>query len=149
MRRAISALFREVRRLQALRPPFPASGDRLDAITVDSESNGRRYGANGDYLRSPAGAMGEWQVMPATARAPGFGVRPWNGSPDDLARVGRDYRRAMERRYSGDPARMWAAYNAGPGRVDGALRGGGNWLRRLPPETQSYVTRNMARLRGP
>lgn len=121
----------------------------LDRITIHSESGGRRYGRDGDYLRSSAGAMGEWQVMPETARDPGFGIRPWNGTPDDLARVGADYRRAMERRYNGDPAMMWAAYNAGPGRVDQARRRGGeNWLQYMPRETQNYVARNMRALRG-
>lgn len=124
------------------------SGD-LDRITVQSESGGRRYGRDGGYLRSPVGAMGEWQVMPATARDPGFGIRPWNGTPDDLARVGRDYRVAMERRYNGDPAKMWAAYNAGPGRVDAAMRRhGSNWLNAMPKETRDYVAKNMRLLRG-
>lgn len=134
----------EVRRPR--RVAFPA--DSLDRITVQAESGGRRYGANGDYLRSPAGAMGEWQVMPATARDPGYGVRPWNGSPDDLARVGRDYRGAMERVFNRDPAKMWAAYNAGPGRVEQAIeRRGANWLQDMPAETRRYVARNMRALR--
>jgi soluble lytic murein transglycosylase len=91
--------------------------------------------------------MGEWQVMPATARDPGFGIRPWNNTPDDLARVGRDYRQAMERRYNGDVARMWAAYNAGPGRVDAAIaRHGNDWLRHMPEETRNYVARNLRAL---
>lgn len=126
------------------------SGADLDGITVDSESRGKRYGANGQLLRSPVGAMGEWQVMPATARNPGFGVRPWDGrSHDDLARVGKDYRRAMETRYDGDAAKMWGAYNAGPGRVDGLVRRHGNdWLRYAPRETRNYVQRNVRRLRG-
>ena len=128
--------------------PFPAN--RMDAITMQSESGGRRYGSGGGLLRSPVGAMGEMQVMPATARDPGYGVRPWDGrSPDDLARVGRDYRRAMEREFNGDPAAMWAAYNAGPGRVQEAMRRGGqNWLRLMPSETQNYVAKNLRALRG-
>jgi len=117
----------------------------LDAITMDAESRGRRYGANGELLRSPAGAMGEMQVMPETARNPGFGVRPWNGSdPEDLARVGRDYRGAMENRYDGDLAKMWGAYNWGPGNVDRAVnRFGTDWLANAPRETQGYVRRNL------
>lgn len=121
----------------------------LDRVTVQSESGGRRYGRDGDYLRSPAGAMGEWQVMPATARDPGFGIRPWNGTPDDLARVGADYRRAMQRRYNNNLPMMWAAYNAGPGRVDEARRRHGDrWLENMPRETQDYVARNMRAIRS-
>jgi soluble lytic murein transglycosylase len=84
------------------------------------------------------------QVMPATARDPGFGLRPANpNDPNDMNRLGREYRAEMQRRYGGDLAKMWAAYNAGPGRVDQAVKSGGNWLRRLPRETQDYVTRNL------
>lgn len=86
------------------------------------------------------------QVMPATARDPGFGIRPSNGTQADDVRVGKEYRAAMHRRYQGDPAKMWAAYNAGPGRVDQALRNGEGWLSALPAETRNYVTRNMRQL---
>lgn len=90
------------------------------------------------------------QVMPATARDPGFGLRPANpNDPNDMNRLGREYRATMERRYRGDPAKMWAAYNAGPGRVDNLLqRHGGNWLNHAPTETRNYVSRNLRALRG-
>ncbi len=117
---------------------------------MQSESGGRRYGSGGGLLRSPVGAMGEMQVMPATARDPGFGIRAWDGrSPDDLARVGREYRAKMEQRYGGDPAKMWGAYNAGPGRIDSLLqRYGDRWLDYAPAETRNYVTKNLRALRG-
>lgn len=129
---------------------FPVSGSRLDHVTMQGESGGRRYGADGNLLRSPAGAMGEMQVMPSTARDPGFGIRPWDGSsPDDLARVGRDYRGVMQRRYGGDTAKMWGAYNWGPGNVDKAVqRYGDNWLDAAPPETRAYITGNRRKLMG-
>jgi len=86
--------------------------------------------------------------MPGTANDPGFGVRPIQGNSEaDRARVGRDYLAAMHRRYGGDLAKMWAAYNAGPGALDRALSAGGNWLRHLPKETQDYVAANLAALR--
>lgn len=86
--------------------------------------------------------------MPATARDPGFGVAPAKGNnPQEFNRVGREYLAALHRRYGGDPAKMWAAYNAGPGAVDKALSAGGNWLRQLPRETQNYVASNLAALR--
>ena len=126
---------------------FRANAKGLNAITMQAESGGRRYGKGGRLLRSPVGAMGEMQVMPATAREPGFGIRPWQGGADDLARVGREYRAKMEQRYGGDYAKMWAAYNAGPGRVDSAVkRGGRNWLRFMPAETRAYVNKNMRAL---
>lgn len=98
---------------------------------------------------SPAGAMGRMQVMPATARDPGFGIRPSNGTPADLERVGREYRAAMQNRYGGDLAAMWSAYNAGPGRTDAAMqRHGANWLNYMPAETRAYVARNMRQVRS-
>jgi soluble lytic murein transglycosylase len=87
------------------------------------------------------------QVMPSTARSPGFGIRPSNGTPEDDVRVGQEYRAAMQRRYGGDVAKMWAAYNAGPGRVDQALRQP-DWFHALPYETQKYVASNMRALGG-
>jgi len=79
-----------------------------------------------------------------TARDPGFGIRSWHGGADDLARVGRDYRAAMQQRYGGDLAKMWAAYNWGPGNLDRAIAAhGGNWLSAVPAETRDYIRRNM------
>jgi soluble lytic murein transglycosylase len=81
------------------------------------------------------------QVMPATARNPGFGVKPaQNNSPAEYNRVGNEYLAAMKRRY-GNADKAAAAYNAGPGRVDHALSMGANWLGSLPLETQNYVAR--------
>lgn len=121
-------------------------------ITLHSESRGRRYGPDGQLLTSSAGAQGEMQVMPGTQTDPGFGVRPAaDNSPEEIARVGEDYLGAMLRRYNNDPALAWAAYNAGPGRVDAALEAGGanGWLARMPGETQAYVQRNMQMLGQP
>jgi soluble lytic murein transglycosylase len=96
---------------------------------------------------SPKGARGLMQVMPATARDPGFGIRPSDGSQADDVRVGREYRAAMQDRYGGDARKMWAAYNAGPGRVDAAIRQhGANWLQAMPAETRNYVAQNMRTL---
>ncbi len=98
---------------------------------------------------SPKGARGLMQVMPETARDPGFGIRPSDGSQADDVRVGREYRAAMERKYGGDPAKMWGAYNAGPGRVDNLLqRYGDRWLDYAPRETRNYVRNNMRMLGG-
>lgn len=98
---------------------------------------------------SRKGARGLMQVMPSTARNPGFGIHPSNGTPADDVRVGREYRAAMQTRYNGNAARMWGAYNAGPGRLDRLLdRHGDSWLNFAPRETQTYVRSNMRKLRG-
>lgn len=93
---------------------------------------------------SPKGARGLMQVMPSTARDPGFGIRPSDGSQADHVRVGREYRAEMQQRYGGDLRKMWAAYNAGPGRVDALIaRHGDNWLEHAPAETRAYVRKNI------
>jgi soluble lytic murein transglycosylase-like protein len=87
-------------------------------------------------LVSPAGAIGEMQLMPSTARR--LGVDP----ADSLQnyRGGAAYLQSLMRRYDGDLIRTLAAYNAGPGAVD---RYGG-----IPPfrETQAYVAAILDRL---
>jgi soluble lytic murein transglycosylase-like protein len=85
------------------------------------------------------------QVMPSTAANPGFGIAPaQSDTPQEYDRVGQAYLRALHMRYGGDPAKMWAAYNAGPGTVDRALQTHGpNWFQALPPETRNYVRSNL------
>lgn len=129
----------------------PTDMDRVLQITMQTESGGRRYGSDGKMLTSPKGAKGEMQVMDATNRDPGFGVTPAkDDTPDERARVGREYMGAMVKKYEGDLTRAWAAYNAGPGRVDEAMAAAakeGNpsaWLSKLPKETQDYVRKNAA-----
>lgn len=123
---------------------------RLHAITERAESGGRDLNARGGVLTSSAGARGRMQVLDSTNGDPGYGVRPArDNSLAERARVGRDYFSALYRHY-GSPALAWAAYNAGPGRVDQARRSGGDWLSRLPAETQRYVANNIRQLqRGP
>lgn len=132
--------------------PVPPSGAgdpaRMYSITAQTESGNKDY-VGGKLITSPKGAQGRMQVMPGTQTDPGFGIRPAkDNSPDELARVGRDYLDAMMKRYGGDPAKAWAAYNAGPGAVDKALAGGGDWLSKMPAETRAYVGKNVAALGG-
>lgn len=95
---------------------------------------------------SPVGARGTMQTMPGTLRDPGFGVTPArNDSPQELERVGRDFLKAMLRRYNGNITLALAAYNAGPGTVDdwlaGTNRTGKNPSKvRLPDPRKSGVT---------
>lgn len=84
---------------------------------------------------SPRGAVGIAQIMPDTARDPGYGIQPISDRTDPEAslRFGAQYMRAMLDEYGGDYGLALAAYNAGPGTVNKA---GG-----IPPiaETQNYV----------
>jgi hypothetical protein len=105
---------------------------------MEKESGGRRYDKEGNLLTSSKGALGEMQVMPATARDPGFGIRPArDNSPDELRRVGDEYAAVLLDRYR-DPKLAMIAYNMGPGATDRWLASGAD-PRRLPKETQGYI----------
>lgn len=74
--------------------------------------------------RSPAGAQGIAQIMPATAR--GWGVNP-SDPIASLDAAAKNMRRYVDQ--YGSYRNALVAYNAGPGRVGGAL----------PAETQNYI----------
>ena len=127
----------------------PGDMDRLTNIVMGIESAGRRYDASGKLIEGPATkygtAKGEMQVLDGTSRDPGYGVKPAaDDSPEERARVGRDYLAAMVREYDGDVSKALAAYNWGPGNLDRAVKEHGpNWLQAAPEETRSYVERGV------
>lgn len=137
----------------------PATQDKppLTGVVESLESGGKRYDKEGNLLTSPKGAQGEMQVMPATAKNPGYGVTPVkDDSPEELARVGRDYLGAMTARYQ-DPALVLAAYNAGPGKVDEWIKKYGDprtgqitasdWASKIPfEETAKYVANGLSKV---
>ena len=114
-----------------------------DLIVEHSRRNGVRQSlvraviqvesAFNPLARSPKGAIGLMQLMPATARQ--FGVtNAYN--PEENVRAGVAYLRQLLDRYDNDEVLALAAYNAGPGAVD---RHGQS----VPPyqETKNYVLR--------
>lgn len=105
----------------------------IEAV-MEAESRGRTT-LGGRPIRSPAGAMGLMQLMPATwselrARL-GLGADP--DDPRDNILAGTFYLRLMYDRF-GYPG-LFAAYNAGPGRYAEHLAG----RRALPVETVGYL----------
>lgn len=126
------------RELAAFDPTSPERRSLLEAIE-QVESGGREDAV------SEAGARGPMQIMPETARDPGFGIAPIGDGIDDPEtnrRFGAEYFDAMMLKYEGDTDKALAAYNAGPGAVDRAVRDHGeDWLAAMPQETQEYLPR--------
>lgn len=107
---------------------------QLVIAVADAETRCRHVGQ-----RSPKGAIGLMQLMPATARR--FGApHPWDIEQNIAA--GTAYLAWLHERYGGDLNLVLAAYNAGEGAVD---RHGG-----VPPfaETRAYVARILGALGG-
>lgn len=88
------------------------------------ESGGRDI--QGPVTRSGERAQGPRQIMPATARDPGFGVKPLAPGADvtEQRRFSDDYFNAMLKRYGGDRDAARIAYNGGPARADAWLKAG-------------------------
>jgi murein DD-endopeptidase MepM/ murein hydrolase activator NlpD len=120
-------------------PQPNAPGDLIDqarqaAINagIDPEIFTRQIQQESNFnpnAKSPAGALGIAQFMPATAQ--GLGIDPMNAAQSLVGAAQEDARRLQQ--YGGDWAKTLASYNAGPGAV--AQYGG------VPPyqETQDYV----------
>ena len=88
-------------------------------------------------IRSPAGAIGLMQIMPATGRALAKTLNvPWRGNltlidPTVNVRFGTYYLKQQLERF-GHPALATAAYNAGPNRVT-------TWLPKMPMALDLWV----------
>jgi hypothetical protein len=116
----------------------PRGIEALTQYVLAKESGGRRYDKSGNLLTSSKGAEGEMQVMPMTQRDPGFGVKAArDNSPEEKARVGRDYLAALYNKY-GDEKLAAIAYNMGPGATDKWLKAGAD-INKLPKETRGYI----------
>ena len=114
------------------------SDDQYLSYILQKESRGRDYDSEGRLLRSPKGAMAAMQVMPDTARDPGFGIKPArDNSPEELNRVGRQLALKLRQRYGNDRDALMA-YNWGPGNVDKWIAAG-RPASMVPRETRNYV----------
>jgi membrane-bound lytic murein transglycosylase MltF len=111
---------------------FLVPGEAVEEIAyVESRHNPRAV--------SPAGAQGLMQVMPATARDPGFGVEPLENPWDaeENRRFGREYFSALLQEF-GSVKLALMAYNWGPYNVERWIDHGRpeHWV---PDETKRYV----------
>lgn len=122
----------------------PAGADPL-AGGIDPNAVQQVESGGNPNAVSPAGASGPMQTMPGTLLDPGFGVTPARPGPDgkvtpqEKARVGKDYLSALQSHY-GNNALALLAYNWGPGKVDSWVKSGMDF-NKLPPESQQYLGR--------
>lgn len=118
----------------------------------------RQESAFDDQARSPVGARGLMQLMPATAKQVAQKYKmtvntDWlTSNPDYNIRLGSLYLQQMLDRFGGSYPLALAAYNAGPSRVDQWLKEYGDprngkidmidWIEMIPfEETRNYVQR--------
>lgn len=108
----------------------------------------------GKLVTSPVGAQGISQLMPSTAKNPGYGITPVKDESEaEYLRVGKEYLSAMYRKY-GDWEKALAAYNSGSGNVDKALgkaeRFERDWKEFLPKpkETLPYIEKILGEKRA-
>src|SRR4029079_17632648 len=125
------------------RPASPKAAAYEDLIVRHSEAHSlspdfvraviQAESAFNPYARSPKGAMGLMQLMPATA----VEYRVTNAyDPAQNIRAGVAYLKSLMTRFNDDVSLPLAAYNAGPGAVE-------KYGRTVPPykETRNYVAR--------
>jgi len=106
------------------------------------------------FARSPAGAAGIWQFMPATAKQAGLRRDWWVDDRRDIVaatEAALDYLSELQQRFDGDWLLALSAYNAGSARVNKAIRLNQSqgepvdfWHLPLPEETRSYVPKLIA-----
>jgi soluble lytic murein transglycosylase-like protein len=116
------------------------SNDPLIQSVIIQESGGDSKAV------SRVGAQGLMQIMPNTAKQPGFGVKPLKDAfdPQENVRFGTEYLSAMQNRY-GNTRDALIAYNWGVGNTDKWLKAGAN-IDKLPKETRNYFSSVMGRL---
>ncbi|EIZ8816833.1 transglycosylase SLT domain-containing protein [Cronobacter sakazakii] len=101
---------------------------QLFSAMIWQESGGNQYGKDGAPLVSPKGAVGVAQVMedtgPEAARLAGvpWDREKWLNDPRYNARLGQAYFGAQMQKYDNNQVLAVAAYNAGPGAVDGWIK---------------------------
>ena len=129
----------------------PSQAETLSSVMgnlFQTESNGVHRRADGSLTRSPRGALGIAQIMPATAAKPGYGMKPidlQNTTPEQQQAWATDYITRIGKAHNFSVPQAVAAYNAGPGAVTKAIDkanakgGSGNFIDYLPAETRAYV----------
>lgn len=133
-----------------------SNSDRAFNIALGTESNHQQFAPDGvTPLTSSAGAIGIAQVMPATGpEAAKLAGLEWDETKFRTdakynATIGKAYFDKQLRDNGGNLSMAYAAYNAGPGALQNAIKEAEkegkpqDWVTYLPRETQDYVQKNM------
>lgn len=135
-------------------PPQKDVVEEVFPKLLQAESKGKHLDESGKLIKSAVGAEGISQLMPSTAKNPGYGIEGVKDkSEEEYLRVGKEYLRKLYTKF-GDMEKALAAYNAGVGNVikaEGkADRFGGNWKDYLPKkqETLPYLERILGNTNG-
>lgn len=139
-----------------LKGDFPltnSSTGELDMRAVGIvESNGKHRNADGSLVTSPAGAQGQFQLMPDTGKelAAKRGVEYNPDDPEQHAQLARDYAGQLSKKYQSETL-AGAAYNWGMGNVDKLIAKVGDprkgeismadFVKQLPGETRGWLSR--------
>jgi len=123
-----------------------ASVDLVIPKLAQVESGNQHLDAKGNLTKSPTGALGKYQILPSTAKDPGFGITP---IPDlakapeaEHKRFATDYLSAMLKEFGNDMEKALAAYNAGPAVVRNAIDIDPiNWKKHISVEAKNYINK--------
>lgn len=136
---------------QPYQSTFAQYADESKVPTTELMAIARRESAFFPQARSPVGARGLMQIMPATGKqvASSIGKRHRNSDLYEIehnVHLGSTYYRQLLDRFGGNRIFALAAYNAGPHRVDRWRNGDGDavpvdiWVETIPfRETRNYV----------
>lgn len=139
-----------------LKGDFPLTNNSTGELDMRAvgivESNGKHRNADGSLVTSPAGAQGQFQLMPDTGKelAAKRGVEYNPDDPEQHAQLARDYAGQLSKKYQSETL-AGAAYNWGMGNVDKLIAKVGDprkgeismadFVKQLPGETRGWLSR--------
>lgn len=121
-----------------------STGNNIMDKIAQVESSNRHTDESGNLVKSPVGALGKYQIMPETAKNPGYGIDPikdlTKASESEHKRFASEYYQAMLKEFNGDQEKALAAYNGGPTTVKEAIKKyGADWKTGIPKESKEYI----------
>lgn len=139
-----------------LKGDFPLTNNSTGELDMRAvgivESNGKHRKSDGSLVTSPAGAQGQFQLMPDTGKelAAKRGVEYNPEDPEQHAQLARDYAGQLSKKYQSETL-AGAAYNWGMGNVDKLIAKVGDprkgeismadFVKQLPGETRGWLSR--------